>query len=101
MFVSQVGLSEDLLARLIVVSSRTTSRSTTVSESVMSALSSIRPGDEMILEEKEPPTLAIHDAMAGTAAHLHFPSSLSVYKDSAGLKPGASRFFNQTSKFFP
>lgn len=61
MFVSQVGLSEDILARLIDVSSRTTSRSTTVSESVMSALSSTRPTDEMILEEEEPPTLAILD----------------------------------------
>lgn len=61
MFVSQVGLSEDILARLIDVSSRTTSRSTTVSESVMSALSSTRPGDEIILEEKEPPMLAILD----------------------------------------
>lgn len=59
---SEVGLSEDILARLIDVNSRTTSRSTTVSESVMSALSSTRPGDEMILEEEEPPTLAILDA---------------------------------------
>lgn len=61
MFVSQAGLSEDILARLIDVSSRTTSRSTTVSESVMSVLSSARPGDEMIHEEEEPPTLAILD----------------------------------------
>ena len=61
MFVSQVGLSEDILARLIDVSSRTTSRSTTVSESVMSALSSTRTADEMIFEEEEPPTLAILD----------------------------------------
>ena len=62
MFVFQAGLSEDIFARLIDVSSRTTSRSTTVSESVMSALSSARPGDEMILEEEEPPTLAILDS---------------------------------------
>jgi len=66
MFVSQAGLSEDILARLIDVSSRTTSRSTTVSESVMSALSSTRPGDEMILEEEEKPTLAILDGIDDT-----------------------------------
>ena len=53
-------MSEDILARLIDISSRTTSRSTTVSESVMSALSSARAGDGMIHEE-EPPTLAILD----------------------------------------
>ena len=66
MFVSQAGLSDDILARLIDVSSRTTSRSTTVSESVMSALSSTRPVDEMILEEEEPPTLAILDSTYDT-----------------------------------
>ena len=66
MFVSQVGLSEDILARLIDVSSRTTSRSTTVSESVMSALSSTRPAGEMIFEEEEPPTLAILDGNDNT-----------------------------------
>ena len=43
------------------MSSRTTSRSTTVSESVMSALSSARPGDEMIQEEEETTVLAILD----------------------------------------
>jgi len=66
MFVPQAGLSEDILARLIDVSSRTTSRSTTVSESVMSALSSIRPGDEMIHEEEKPPALAILDGNVDT-----------------------------------
>ena len=60
-------LSEDILARRIDASSRTTSRSTTVSEKVISALSSTRPGDEMILQEKEPPTLAIHVAMMARA----------------------------------
>jgi len=63
---SEAGLSEDILARLIDVSSRTTSRSTTVSESVMSALSSIRPGDEMIHEEEKPPALAILDGTDDT-----------------------------------
>ena len=65
MCLSQAGLSEDILARLIDVSSRTTSRSTTVSESVMSALSSTRPG-EMIHEEEEPPTLAIVEGNGDT-----------------------------------
>ena len=60
-FVFQAGLSEEILARLIDVSSRTTSRSTTVSESVMSALSSARPGEEMIQEEDETAMLAILD----------------------------------------
>ena len=60
-FVFQAGLSEEILARLIDVSSRTTSRSTTVSESVMSALSSARPGEEMIQEEDETAVLAILD----------------------------------------
>ena len=60
-FVFQAGLSEEILARLIDVSSRTTSRSTTVSESVMSALSSARPGEEMIKEEDETAVLAILD----------------------------------------
>ncbi|KAJ7376547.1 Fibrous sheath-interacting protein 1 [Desmophyllum pertusum] len=50
---SEAGLSEDILARLIDVSSRTTSRSTTVSESVMSALCSARSGEDMIREEEE------------------------------------------------
>lgn len=58
---SEAGLSEEILARLIDVSSRTTSRSTTVSESVMSALSSARPGGEMIQEEDETAMLAILD----------------------------------------
>ncbi|RMX44339.1 hypothetical protein pdam_00024617 [Pocillopora damicornis] len=58
---SEAGLSEEILARLIDVSSRTTSRSTTVSESVMSALSSARPGEEMIQEEDETAMLAILD----------------------------------------
>lgn len=49
------------------MSSRTTSRSTTVSESVMSALSSARPGDEIIHEEGQETTpLAILDDIDDT-----------------------------------
>lgn len=69
MFASQAGLSEDILARLIDVSSRTTSRSTTVSESAMSALSSTRHGDKIILEEEEPATLAILDGNDDTRTY--------------------------------
>jgi len=56
---SEAGLSDEILAKLIGSSSRTTSRSTTVSESVMSALSSARIADEAIKEEESHHTSAI------------------------------------------
>lgn len=57
---SEVSLSEEILAKLIGSNSRTTSRSTTVAESVMRALSSARTTGETIKEEEF--TLAILDS---------------------------------------
>ncbi|XP_022803547.1 uncharacterized protein LOC111340893 [Stylophora pistillata] len=92
---SEAGLSEEILARLIDVNSRTTSRSTTVSESVMSALSSARPGEEMIQEEDETALLAILDDENSKDTRPH--STQSTYRSTCTPDNEDRRALNQQS----
>ena len=92
-YIPQVSLSEEILAKLIGSNSRTTSRSTTVAESVMRALSSARTTSETIKEEEF--TLAILDSDTRSDSKQSTDTIVSI-EDSVNPKDKSQHGLNTT-----